>query len=168
MPVCDQLAECLLLPTHFRPAIGCHVVTTFSANTYGNRTAGAIPAASTGTESTTPFSMRRNSAGGSPRMEIGENRSRPTSPRCSSGFTNRRNTRPMPWQRSSHTTTWPSRWSTFRASLLAETRPNEPDSHQRQMPVRLRWRVETERLRPVAATTARRESCPPVSVGCAL
>jgi hypothetical protein len=42
----DQLTECLVLPTMFRPATTRHVVTTLGANIYGNRAAGAIPAAS--------------------------------------------------------------------------------------------------------------------------
>jgi hypothetical protein len=46
VPVCDQLAECIVLPAMFRPAIRRHVVTTFGTITYGNRDAGAIPAAS--------------------------------------------------------------------------------------------------------------------------
>jgi len=45
--VCDQLSECLIPPAMSRPATRGYVVTTFGTNTYGNRTAGAIPAAST-------------------------------------------------------------------------------------------------------------------------
>jgi hypothetical protein len=47
MPVYYQFVECLSLPTHFRPATQRGVVTTFRANRYVNRDAGAIPAAST-------------------------------------------------------------------------------------------------------------------------
>ena len=46
MPVCDQLAECLVLPAMFRPATGRHVVTIFGTNACGIRDAGAIPASS--------------------------------------------------------------------------------------------------------------------------
>ena len=46
LPVCDQFAECRILPAHFRPATKCRLVTTFRTYTYEKRAEGAIPAAS--------------------------------------------------------------------------------------------------------------------------
>ncbi len=45
VPVCDQLAECLVLPAHFRPAQGTLAITSLGFSVCVRLTAGAIPAA---------------------------------------------------------------------------------------------------------------------------
>ncbi len=47
VPVCDELAECLVLPAMFRPSHRALSITAFGITICGKRDAGAIPAAST-------------------------------------------------------------------------------------------------------------------------